>query len=322
MDKEYSNTILQMIALTMNAHSVVLFKSKTTQNEQVEYHLIDGVSTDNTLDYTAVFTEKDSLLGLLLRQYEPLIIKNYDFYKKKQKLVYYREDAGHNVKSFIALKLKTGYVLCVDSERQYTFGEAEIRLLNLYIELLEDTLDQTAYKENNKRLIAYSNALRQICENKQRFFRWDIFLRELLQILVETTQYRYAVFVVKDKTDSTYFVEGESETLFCTAENPKEYPIQSGAISWVFKNNAILVVEGADPAQSPPLFSKDVEKAFFPSFLCIPVEMHGDARGALCLLHDTNYKVSEELRNFMTTVASYLGIYLENMEIRVQKQKT
>lgn len=320
MKKEYSNTLLTIVSTILDAHCVVLFSPYKDENGifQQEYVVTDGIALSGELEYDAILTEKDSLLGLVLRQNEPLLIKNYDFNKKKQSLVYYKKGSGTTVKSFVAVRTSRDLILCLDSERQYTFGEQELKIINLFADLLDNMELQSSYKMLSTEFSSYSKALRLLSELRKRFLRWDIFLREFLQLLVTTTKYDYAVFVVKDVSDTRYFIEGESEPLFLKNGTVEYYPIHSGAISWVFKNNSILMVEGNDVTQSPPLFGKEFENGFFPSFLAAPVEIEGEVRGALCFLHDTNKTVSNELKDFITATTEYLGMYLTIIEIKAQ----
>ncbi|MDE7469426.1 MAG: GAF domain-containing protein [Desulfovibrionaceae bacterium] len=322
MSKDYSTILLNIIATALDAHCVVLFAPKDTQgsSEQQEYVLTNGIAYSGELKHEAVLTERDSLLGLVLRRREPLVIKNYDFNRNKQRLVYYKEGSGTTVKSFVSLKTPRGIILCIDSERQYTFGEQELKIIHLFADLLDSMELQDSYKTQSEELSSYCKALRLLYELRKKFLRWDIFLRELLQLLVTTTKYDYAVFVVKDTSDTQYFIEGESEVLFLKNNTVEYYPIHSGAISWVFRNNAVLMVEGNDVTQSPPLFGKDFDNGFFPSFLAAPVEMEGEVRGALCFLHNTNKTVSEGLKDFITVVTDYLGMYLTIMEVKAQQR--
>lgn len=322
MAKDYSGILLNMIATILDVHCVVLFAPKESHNstEQQEYVVVDGITYSGELEYEAILTERDSLLGLVLRQKEPLVIKNYDFNKKKQSLVYYKEGSGTTVRSFVSIKTSRGSILCIDSERQYTFGEQELKIIHLFADLLDSMELQDSYKSQNEELSSYCKALRLLYELRKKFLRWDIFLREFLQLLVTTTKYDYAVFVVKDTSDTQYFIEGESEALFLRNNTVEYYPINSGTISWVFRNNAVLMVEGNDVTQSPPLFGKDFDNGFFPSFLAAPVEMEGEVRGALCFLHNTSKAVSESLKDFITVATDYLGMYLTIMEVKAQQR--
>ena len=322
MEKNYNNTLLNVMATVLDAHCVVLFVPRDPQKhtEQQEYVLANGITSSGNLDYESILTERDSLLGLVLRQKEPLVIKNYDVNRSKQRLVYYKQDSGTTVRSFVSLKTTRGMILCIDSERQYTFGEQELKIIHLFADLLDSMELQDSHKAHNEELSSYCKSLRLLHELRKKFLRWDIFLRELLQLLVTTTKYDYAVFVVKDTSDTQYFIEGESEGLFLKNNAIEYYPIHSGAISWVFRNNAILMVEGSDVTQSPPLFGKEFDNGFFPSFLAAPVEMEGEVRGALCFLHNTNKTVSEGLKDFITVATDYLGMYLTIMEIKAQQR--
>ena len=76
MSKDYSTILLNIIATALDAHCVVLFAPKDTQSsgEQQEYILTNGIAYSGELKHEAVLTERDSLLGLVLRRREPLVI--------------------------------------------------------------------------------------------------------------------------------------------------------------------------------------------------------------------------------------------------------
>ncbi|MGL4722683.1 MAG: GAF domain-containing protein [Desulfovibrionaceae bacterium] len=318
--QEYYARMVSTIRAVFDAHSVVLYNTplyNTSYGEQ-EYTILEAISEEGSIDCYSSFTAKDPLLGLLLRQENALVINNYDFRKKRQTLPYYIEGQGETIKSFVAVRLNNQGILCIDSERQYNFAKEELKILDLFTDLLNSIELQNSFETQSQILSHYCITLHLVCELRRKILKWSVFLREFLQLLVTATEYKHAVFVVKDISNTKYFVEGESKGLFLFEGASQEYPINSGAISWVFKNNSPLISEGTDTSPPPPLFGKNFDQGVFSSFLCLPVEMNKEVRGAICLIDDKSVLVSEELRGFVGMMAEYLGLYLESMEARTQ----
>ncbi len=305
--------ILAIICSVFDAYSSVLFLSGAKEGE---FNMAACFSLGDRVDTTCVVTAGNGIVGSIASSQQPLLINNFD--RKRGRLEYYGVDGEPNIKAFMGCMLKDNAgVLCLDSKRTFSFSEKDQKILHLFAGLLGDArlrLSAACKHQNESR---YYHSLQLIQGLRKRLTRWDAFLENFLLLLAETTDFDYCFLAARDEVGKTYYLEGTSRPLFSGKNNDLRFPIGTGLVGWVFKNNApVFLGEHESAGSVSPLFGKNVHTPIFKSLMCLPLHFSRGTRGVLGFANEEGLELGEHIKTFAQMAGGHLELFLENLFLK------
>jgi len=196
--------------------------------------------------------------------------------------------------------------LCVDSKKNYSFSEKDLKILAQFAELI--VILEQAEKENYlfSNQIIYYNHLKIILNMIHQGKKWSVFLPNLLKIIAEATGFEYSLLFVRNETGSHFLLEGSNQPL----QLAQQYPISLGVIGWVF-NNAQDIYQTSKAEKQLPLLGK--EELQFKNFACLPLVVNKKVRAVLVVASQNTKEFDSELKNFLELLRHYLSLFFENL---------
>ncbi|MFP4070579.1 MAG: GAF domain-containing protein [Desulfovibrionales bacterium] len=305
--------ILGIVCNVFDAYSAVLFLPESEE----EYFLAASFSLgDNILPDTRIHSGK-GLVGWIIRNRRPLLVNNFD--RTTNCLGYYNSESESKIKAFMGCPMSGGLgALCLDSKKTYSFSERDQKILHQFTQLIESVQSSMCNANFVQQERRFYGSLSAIHELREKNPRWSDFLSGFLTILSRNTGYQFAFLAVRDEWGKTYYLEGWNQPLFeHNEEGARSFPMGSGLIGWVFKNNSSVFT--GDKESGPvdfPVFGKEVAGPSFKSVICLPLIMNKKARGVLVLADRENLRVSDNLKSFLFLVSDYLATFLENLYLK------
>ena len=265
---------------------------------------------------TSAAAGPDGVAGWIVRNKQPLLINNFD--KKRGVLGYYEGGEEDRIRAFMGVPVQgVNGALCIDSRKTYSFGEKDQKVLSQFADLVATLCTEQLRVESWQVDREYYQCLRQISGLRRQFPRWSVFRARLLELLSETSGYKYCSLAVRDELGRSYFIEGANENFFPETEfGTPHFPLGSGLVGWVFRNHTPVFLGEDEIKTSAPLFGKNVPTPPFKSVICLPLGFSKRTRGVLILAHVLSKPVSEELKAFVQVIAEHLVLFLENLYLK------
>lgn len=309
----YLQRILAIVCSVFDAYSAVLFLG---HEKEGHYKAAGWFSLGDQVDPESFVIAGKGIVGSIVSNKQPLLINNFD--RKRGKLEYYGADGEPNIKAFMGCMLKDNAgVLCLDSKRTFSFSEKDQKILHLFADLVNDVrlrLSAACRHQNESR---YYHSLQLIQGLRKRLTRWDAFLENFLLLVAETTGFDYCFLAARDDVGKNFYLEGSSRPLFSGNNSDLHFPIGTGLVGWVFKNNApVFLGEHESAGSVSPLFGKNVHTPLFKSLMCLPLHFSRATRGVLGFAHEEGLEISEHVKAFAQMAGGHLELFLENLYLK------
>ncbi len=311
-----SSRILGILCSVLDAYSAVLFLADGRgKSGEKQYRIAARFSLGDSIDPTAVIEPGKGLVGWIAKNFEPLLVPNFD--QRKNHLGYYRDNEELRIKAFMGCALPDGLgVLCVDSKRQYSFSEKDQKLLYLFAELLTELCATAGEERERSAAMRHYAALKAVYSLRKEHSRWSEFLKRFLELMAATTGFGYAVFCAALEGER-YNLEGETPSLVWKPRAPAPvFPLSGGAIGWVFRNGTPLFSNAPGGMPESSLFGKSVATPQFHTVMALPLLLQRKTRGVLCLAAEEPLEVSDATRDFVQMAADHLALFLENLYVK------
>lgn len=316
------DSILGILCSVLDAHSAVLFlpgrdsAGRKKGGEGRVFSIAAAFSLGDKIDFSAAIREGQGLVGWVLHHAEPLLVANFD--QRKNRLGYYSDGEEQSIKAFMGCALPGGGgALCVDSKRQYSFAEKDQKLLYLFAELLARLQAESSDSEEKRLMLRHYAALRALYALRRRQTRWPDFLRGVLDLMADMTDFTYSVLCVREPGGESYSVEGENSPLLLKPGlAAPSFPVSHGIVGWVFRNGAPARCDGRESAPETTLIGAGLDLPPFQAVLALPLVIQRKTRGVLALAHDHPMEIHGQTLDFATMAAEHLALFLENLYVK------
>lgn len=308
----WQDRILGLVCSVFDGYSSVLFLKR---DEQV-FTLSSSFSLGDTIGTDTQIKPGAGLVGWIIKNKKPLLINKFD--RNVGCLGYYPREGESKIKAFMGTILPNeAGVLCVDSKKTYSFSDKDQKILYQFAQLIEDVQNGVCKADMTARSIDYYRYLSLVHNLRHKFPKWRVFLEKLLDLLVQSTGFRYCFMAARDEVGNGYFVEGLSgEAALGIDFSVHKFKMDAGLVGWVFKYGTPVFSGEQDGPAGLHLFGKEFSGMNFKSVICLPLVVHRKTRGVLVLAdHDSIY-ISDELRSFSGMIADYLALFLENLYLK------
>ncbi|WP_027178730.1 GAF domain-containing protein [Maridesulfovibrio bastinii] len=306
--------ILSIICNVFEAHSVVLF----LPDGQHGYCVAQSFSLGDEVLPQGSPVQKKSLTGIVIGKNEPLFINNMDR-KGATALGYYSSREDGKIKAFMGTPLDNSMgALCLDSKRTYSFSTKDLKILSQFARLITLTLSCIHSMDAEGKRNEYFVTLKLVHNLRKRQPKWHAFLENFLEMISTTSTFSHCSLTVMDQRGSSYFIEGSNRPLFRKAPKDDEgFPIGSGLVGWVYKNQEPIYIDGTSPGQaSSSIFGGTAPTYDFTGVICIPLVFQRKARGVLVFANEEPVNITDDLKDFLAMVSEYLTQFLENLFLR------
>lgn len=302
---------LSIVCSVFDAYSAVLF---LPGHEPDTFRLASAFSLGDMVAPQTSIAAGKGLVGWILRNRQPLLVNNFD--QRQSYLGYYQSNEEATIKAFMGCPVRGGGALCIDSKRQYSFSDKDQKILQLFADLVARIEAEGGQEQAQASTAGYYASLEHIQDLRRRYTKWPLFLQHFMATMVETTGFDYCVFASRDSNGQNFAIEGESRPLMLGGANPTEFPMGTGIVGWVFRNDAPVINEGTDGTPPAALFGKNVHLPAFQSVVCLPLIISKVTRGVLCLAHEEPRRVPDDMRSFARMAVDHLALFLENLYLK------
>lgn len=308
------DSLLELVRITFDAHSAVLFLPDHAGNYEVALASTDAAPF---VRETRIAPGR-GLVGWILRHRQSVIVNDLE---RHSLLGYYAEEEEEAIAAFMGCHLPKGGALCIDSVRPRTYTEADQALLLRFARHLARQAYSEVLADDAEELRRYLSRLERLTELSARNPHWTEYLSRFLALVAESSGFDYVAFATSSEGASTYTVEGESAPLLIQDGAAPEIPLTTGGlVGWVFRNEAPVHAEGGDSSPAAPLYGKAAETPLFQAVICLPVFMNRIVCGVLCLAGTEPRALPEHLRSFARVAVSLLSRQLETLYLRHRLQ--
>lgn len=315
----FLSSLMGIVINVFDAYSAVLFLSED-DSETGPCRIAASFSLGDGLRRDAVITPGMGLVGWIIRDRKPLLISNFD--QKRGVLGYYAGAEEDKIRAFMGCPLQgVGGALCLDSKKTYTFGEKDQKILSQFGALIGDHVAESRGAAEGVLTSRYYNCLRAVSGLRRSHPKWSAFQKALYGLLSETAGFRVCFLAVRDESGRGYYIEGANRSPLARSEDMgKRIPMGQGLIGWVFKHGAAVYSgeRDAPTAASMPLFGPEIASGDYKSVVCLPIAFSKRTRGVLVLADETPGSLTGELKVFLTMIAEYLALFLENLHQRIR----
>ena len=304
--------ILDIICNVFDAYSAVLILPSGIER----YSLAAYFSLGDNIEDQAEIMPGQGLAGWIIRNQAPLLINKFD--EQQSHIGYYRNNEESAIKAFMGSPLRSGGAVCVDSKRQYSFADKDLKLLRFFADFVSGLAQDAVRTVDQEYLVSYHQALHKIYGLRGQFTRWPVFLQEFLDLIAVTAGFEYALFAARDSNGENYLLEGENRSMFIDLKQSSRQmvPAGSGLIGWVFRDGKPVYTEGKPDTPVSPLLGKGFSSPPFHSVICLPMVIHKITRGVVCLAHGTPHMISQDLQAFLNMSVDHLTLFLENLYLK------
>lgn len=308
MKSSFEKHILSIVCSVFDAYSAVLFvpdEAGQKHNLAAAFSLGDNIPPD-----AAVYPGK-GLVGWIIHSRQPMLVDDFD--QNPHKLGYYNPGGEEKIKSFMGFPVPSGGAICVDSKHKYSFSEKDVRILQLFAELLASQ-QNASEKEVMDDANRYFAELGVIQDLRFRFRRWPEFLRNFLRVVARALRFDYCAFATMQQNGDSYCLEAESAPLLLAHGQPLCMPVSAGMAGWVFLNEQPVFLEPT--AANTTLFGQQAEMPDFPTAICMPVMVNRICRGVLCVAATEPMTIDDSMRAFARQAVDHLSLFLENLYLK------
>lgn len=298
----------------LSAGAATAAAAAAIDQDSQSHRLAASFSLGDMVNTGATIAPGRGLVGWIIRNSEPLLVNNFD--QRQSHLGYYRSNEEATIKAFMGCAVPGGGALCIDSKRQYSFSDKDQKILQLFADLISGIEGVACREAGQASLTRYYAALQVISELRGRISRWPQFLAEFLRLMAEATGFEHALFAARDGDGQNYILEGENRPLLLGKGDAPMFPIGSGIVGWVFRNDAPVFNDGGDDAPMPPLLGKGAHMPAFRSVMCLPLMINKVTRGVLCLGHAEPRVIPDDQRAFARMAVDHLALFLENLYLK------
>ncbi|WP_320169774.1 GAF domain-containing protein [Maridesulfovibrio sp.] len=306
--------ILSIVCNVFEAHTVVLY----LPDGQHGYSLANYFSLGDDVSKTGTPLQKKSLAGIVVGKNEPLFINNMDR-KGSTTLGYYETRVEEKVKAFMGTPLEQSMgAICLDSKRTYSFSTKDLKILSQFGKLITSMLSCIRSVAADGRKNEYFITLKLLHDLRKRQPKWNSFLNNLLDMTAESSGFSHVFLTVLDPRGTSFYVEGENSQILLRGDSKTmEYPLGSGLVGWVYKNNEPIFIEenGVGQASSSLLGASATTRDFL-SVICMPLFFQRKTRGVLVLANENPKRIDDDLKDFLFMVSEYLNQFLENLSLK------
>ncbi len=305
--------ILAIICSVFDAYSATLYLPEEDSSScllAATFSLGDGEAYCDAID------QSSGLAGEILQDKKPKVMTNFD--KNTYSLGYYKNGEESSIKSFMACPVPSGGIICVDSKKIYSFTEKDSKILQLFADLVSVREAVEEPMPTDPASIAeYFACLSIVRSLRFQFKAWPVFLQNYLSTVAHALRFDYCAFASLDPSEEYYVLEGETKPYLLKNHQQLAFPIQSGMVGWVFRDEQQAIFsEGLSGNTTYSLFGKIPEMPHYQALICVPIMVNKSARGVLCLAHSEGREMDETLRSFVYQCVDYLGLFLENLYLR------
>lgn len=302
-----SNTLLDLVRETFDAHSVVLFLP-----DHDGRYVLSLVSTESPpFPKDSLYIKDRGLSNWILRHHEPVKMSKVNM---RNPVGYYDEEGEELIQAFMGCYLPEDGVLCVDTLREHDYSEAEVTLLDHFAQHISRQVYADSLIGNTEIIQNYLIALEQITLFAEKHLSWRNYLYSFLTLLVEVSGFDYVAFASCVEDANSYSIDGESSPLLMTEKGVVEIPLASGGmVGWVFRNETPIHTDGLDGSPTAPLFGKVSGVPLFQAVICRPLFVERTVYGVLCLAGVDPRPLSQELRSFVHIAATQFSHQLESI---------
>ncbi|WP_432736289.1 GAF domain-containing protein [Maridesulfovibrio sp. FT414] len=306
--------ILSIVCNVFEAHTVVLY----LPDGQHGYALANYFSLGDDVSPTGAPLQKKSLAGIVIGKNEPLFINNMDR-KGSTTLGYYTTKEEAKVKAFMGTPLEQSMgAICLDSKRTYSFSTKDLKILSQFGKMITSMLSCIRSVDAEGKKNDYFMTLKLLHDLRKRQPKWNSFLDNLLGMTAGASGFSHAFLTVIDQRGASFYVEGESQPILHRGDSKSvRYPLGSGLVGWVYKNNEPIFIEENGTAQAATsLLGASATTRDFLSVICLPLVFQRKTRGVLVFAHENSKRIDEDLKDFLFMVSEYLTQFLENLLLK------
>lgn len=311
---DHFERILGLVCSVFDGYSSVLILPA----EGADYEVSAYFSLGDSIQAGTRIGNGQRVLGWMMQNGKPVVINNFD--REEGRPGYYSgRKHSAEIKSFMACPLSHAQgALCVDSTNPYAFSTKDQKLLHQFVQLVESFRKNQCQLDTERVEQSYYRCLQLIHGLREKNPRWSIFLKHLLEILSEYTNFSHCFMAARDERGQGYFLEGWNRPVLKKPEDEKrKLPIASGMVGWVFRNQAPLITnEGVPTGRGGSVFGNEVKTPDFMRVICLPLVVHKKTRGVLVLASEDNRPVTHELKRFLYIVSDQLALFLENLYLK------
>lgn len=308
MKSTFDHKLLSIICSVFDAYSAVLFLPDESGHR---HYLADSFSLGDTIPADVTILPGKGLVGWILHSRQAMLVDNFN--KTQHSLGYYSHGAEEKIKAFMGFPIPSGGAICVDSKRQYSFSEKDLRILQLFAELFATQAD-TGEQDRQDDAARYFAELGVIQDLRYRFRRWPEFLRNFLRVIARALRFDYCAFATMQENCDSYCIESESAPLLPPHGQALCIPVASGMTGWVFMNEQPIFAE--PNASNTTLFGSQIETPDFQTTICMPVMVNRVCRGVLCAAATDPVAIDEGMRSFTHQAVDHLSLFLENLYLK------
>ncbi|CCO24589.1 GAF domain-containing protein [Maridesulfovibrio hydrothermalis] len=306
--------ILSIVCNVFEAHTVVLY----LPDGQHGFSLSNFFSLGDNVSAIGSPLQKKSLAGIIVGKNEPLFINNMDR-KGVTTLGYYNSREDAKVKAFMGTPLDQSLgVICLDSKRTYSFSTKDLKILSQFGKMITSMLSCIRSVDADGKKNEYFMTLKLLHDLRKRQPKWDSFLSNLLTMTAGASGFSHAFLTVIDQRGTSFYIEGESQPILHKGGSKSAiFPLGSGLVGWVYKNNDPIFMEENSAGQaSTSLLGASAATKDFMSIICLPLVFQRKTRGVLVLAHEKHTRIDEDLKDFLFMVSEYLNQFLENLFLK------
>ncbi len=314
IETTYMHTqILAIICSVFDAYSASLY---LVQDDGRQYALAATFSLGDTDAYCDYVGPDMSLVGDIIRSNKPSVMMNYD--KNQHRLGYYKDEDECGIKAYMGCPVPSGGVLCVDSKKLYSFSDKDSKILQLFADLVSKRKEpQITLPPDSASVAEYFACLGIVRSLRFQHKSWTVFLKNFLRTVAHAVRFEYCAFASLDPSEECYVLEGENRQVLLHGRQQLVFPIQSGMVGWVFRDeHQSIFSDGLNGNTHISLFGKMPDMPAYRAIICIPVVVNKSARGVLCLAHSEGKDMDDTLRSFVNQCVDFLSLFLENLYLR------
>lgn len=301
--------VLSIVCSVFDAYSAVLFMP---DGDSDAHTITASFSLGDKIVKDTVILPGRGLVGTIIMTRQAMVSK---FDTSQKSLGYYDDATEREIKAFMGCPVPTGGVLCVDSKRQYSFADKDLKILQLFADLIARQ-QRFAANDISDSISRYFSELGRIQNMRFEYKRWPEFLKNFLRSVSEATEFEYCAFATLQEAGDHYCLECESVPLLLTGGQVLRLPLGSGITGIVFHNEQAFFAEDGGLASSAALFGKIPDMPEFPAAICMPVMVNKSCRGVLCLANTEPKEIEESRRSFVRQAVDHLSLFLESLYLK------
>ncbi len=303
-------TLLAIIGNVFDAHAAMLFLPEAENREQGR--LLASWCPTEKLEDNALFESKDGYVGWVMKSGNAFFVKGEEF--QLSNINYYSAKCPE-VNSFMATPLAGGGFIAIDSMEADTFNEDTQKMLSLFARLIPQISSINSMSSLSLQISTYYYALEAMNQLQENYVSWRKYLKDALNIISEASGFEYVAFASRPDDSEIYLVECENVPLLLENEKAVEFPVQSGMVGWVFKNEESIFNDGLSQAATP-LYGQVKNLPEFVSNATIAIKIDRVTYAALSFASRTPTQISPELRSFIKMVSVNVSQTLEKVYLK------